>query len=155
MADILTKAHTKNKHTNCTKQWVYGNGGYWNTISFIMWIAILRLRQYTFPAHLPRRVLRRLLWESQFLCLFVCFSCSMERSKRGECCTYGLSPWHTASDGLIHNLSKRWPFQTQLGMPDSAGDASWVHMDACKGILCTPYISSWMYLYFRIQSSSN
>jgi len=29
---------------------------------------------------------------SSFVCLFVCFSCSTERSKRGECCIYGLSP---------------------------------------------------------------
>jgi hypothetical protein len=29
--------------------------------------------------------------------LFVCFSCSTERSKRGECCIYALSPWRMAS----------------------------------------------------------
>jgi hypothetical protein len=40
------------------------------------------------------------------LCLVVCFSCSTERSKRGECCIYGLSPWRMASVGLMHNLSK-------------------------------------------------
>ena len=65
------------------------------------------------------------------------------------CCIYGLSPWRMASVGLMHNLPK------MMVIPDSAGDASWVRMHACKGILCTPYIRSWMYLYFRIQASSN
>jgi len=56
-----------------------------------------------------------------FVCLFIClfvFSCSTERSKRGECCIYALSPWRMASVGLMHNLSK------MMVIPDSAGDAS-------------------------------
>jgi len=57
------------------------------------------------------------------LCLFVCFLAprTTERSKRGECCIYGLSPWRMASVGLMHNLSK------MMVIPYSAGDArlSW------------------------------
>jgi len=53
------------------------------------------------------------------VCLLLClFSCSTERSKRGECCIYGLSPWRMASVGLMHNLSK------MMVIPYSAGDAS-------------------------------
>jgi len=50
-----------------------------------LWMAILRLWQYSFPAHLPRRVLRRLLWELQFVCFFVCF----------------LAPWSVARGGSV------------------------------------------------------
>ena len=52
VADILTKELTTDKHTNFTKQWVYGNWrsiygcftclGIW--ISLLIWMAILRLR---------------------------------------------------------------------------------------------------------------
>ena len=61
--------------------------------------------------------------------LFVCFisylfSCSTERSKRGECCIYGLSPWRMASVGLMHNLSK------MMVIPYSAGDATQLEMPA-------------------------
>jgi len=41
--------------------------------------------------------LRRLLWESQVahhvcLLVYLCVSCSTERSKRGECCIYRSQP---------------------------------------------------------------
>ena len=68
------------------------------------------------------------------------------------CCIYGLSPWRMASVGLMHNLSKMmvipylsWRCQTQLEMPAEC---------ACMRTRHTPntaYISSWMYLYFRIK----
>jgi hypothetical protein len=65
------------------------------------------------------------------VCLLLClFSCSTERSKRGECCIYGLSPWRMASVVWCIISLRWWSFQTQLEMRDSAGDASWVRMHA-------------------------
>jgi len=59
-----------------------------------LWIAILTLRWYSFPAH-SRRVLRRLLWES--LCLFVClFHLFL---------SVFLAPWCIARGGVLHDWS--------------------------------------------------
>jgi len=63
-------------------------------ISLFIWMVILRLWQYSFPAHMPHRVLRRLLWASfVYLCVCLLFvflaPCSIAR---GESVAYtGLS----------------------------------------------------------------
>jgi len=77
-----------------------------------------------------------------------------------------------ASVGLMHNLSKMmvmphsagdarlsWRCQTQLEMPDSAGDASGVHMHADKiyKIYCESHVYKFMnvLVLYIIQTSSN
>ena len=58
---------------------------------FLKWMAILRLRQDSFPAH-SRRVLRRLLWESLCFISFHFVSCSTVYNKSGEYCIYRSQP---------------------------------------------------------------
>jgi hypothetical protein len=63
--------------------------------SLCIWMAILRLRWYSYPVHLPHRVLRRLLWAS----FVVCF----------------LAPWSAAWGGSVTypGLSRRWALNVQ------------------------------------------
>jgi hypothetical protein len=65
------------------------------------------------------------------------FSCSTERSKRGVCCIYGLSPVMWLQLGWCIISLRWWSFHTQMEMPlsgkcHSAGDATWVRMHAYK-----------------------
>jgi len=73
------------------------SSGYGSTLSLLTWHAGFQGGYYG---------------HHMFLYLFiVCLSCSTERSKRGECCIYGLQlSWCIIS-------FRWWSFQTQLEMP--------------------------------------
>ena len=63
------------------------------------------------------------------------------------CCIHGLSPWHMASV-VWCIISLRWcSFQTLLEMPTECACMNARHT---RHTANTAYISSWMYLYFRI-----
>ena len=88
------------------------------------------------------------------VCLLLClFSCSTERSKRGECCIYGLSPVVWLQLGWCIISLRWWSFHTQLEMPLSWRCQLSAHacvQDIQRHTPTTAYISPWMYLYFRI-----
>jgi hypothetical protein len=68
------------------------------------------------------------------------------------CCIYGPPPWRTAYGlqlGWCIISFRWWSFQTQLEMPAECACMRTRHT------LNTVYIRSLMYLYFRIQASSN
>jgi len=110
VADILTKALTKDKHENSQRRWGYGNRGRFKVglkvVSPFFWargFPCLSMDSHpqAMVVLLPCSLATQGLKEATMgitVCLLLClFSCSTEHSKRGECCIYGLSPWRMAS----------------------------------------------------------
>jgi len=133
MWQIYSRKHLlKTAIRSSRKRWAYCNGGCGNTDFFVYMNGHPQATVVLFPRSPATQGFKEATIGIT-VCLLLClFSCSKQRSKRGECCIYGLSPWHMASV-VWCIISLRWgSFQTQLEMPDSAGDASWVHMHAYK-----------------------